>query len=50
MIQPKEAYITPTTDTLELRSEGFICQSGVWGNPNDPGSGLIEDPNYSYDF
>jgi len=27
MIQTKAAYVTPTTDTLELRNEGVICQS-----------------------
>ena len=34
-----ESYEAPTTDVLELRSEGMVCQSPVYGAPGLPGGG-----------
>lgn len=51
MIQQKKTdYESPTTAILELRSEGLICQSGPWGDPNAPGSELTENPSFTFDF
>ena len=35
MIQTKQDYLSPSTDVLDLRSEGLICQS-VAGSTINP--------------
>ena len=40
MINEKEVYTSPTTDVLELRFEGIICESNDstipgWGDGSD---------------
>ncbi len=49
MIQ-KEYYTSPEVDVFTVLPEGVICQSGPWGDPNAPGPGLTEDPDYIYNF
>ena len=46
----KELYTSPEVAVLTLQSEGVVCQSGPWGDPNAPGSVLIEDPSFTFDF
>ena len=41
MIQTKQLYLSPTTETLVVRFEGVICESGKmgvqdWQNDGDP--------------
>ena len=43
-------YESPTVDLLKIKFEGMICQSKNWGDSNEPGGGLGEDPNYTFDF
>ena len=46
----KDLYTSPEVVVLTLQSEGVVCQSGPWGDPNAPGSVLIEDPSFTFDF
>ena len=47
MINEKEVYTSPTTEVLELRFEGVVCQSyGTTGAPGgDPG---LNDDLYNF--
>ena len=49
MTKLKQTYLSPETDLLVVRFEENIM-SPNYGGKNQPGSGLGEDPNYSYDY
>ena len=45
MIQTKQDYLSPSTDVLDLRSEGLICQSDsqLFINSMDRGIGYGDE-------
>lgn len=46
----KELYTSPEVAVLTLQSEGVVCQSVTWGDPNAPGFELTENPDYIFNF
>ena len=50
LMTKKELYTSPEVDVFTVRTEGVICTSPLWGNPNNPGGNLFEDPGFTFDF
>ncbi|MCM1501832.1 MAG: hypothetical protein NC115_04090 [Bacteroidales bacterium] len=45
----REQYVAPCCNVLNVETEGVLCAS-EWGDEDEAGSGLFEDPNYQYNF
>lgn len=43
-------YSAPDCTIVNVKVQGFFCQSLRYGSPGNAGDNLNEDPNYRYNF